>query len=158
MFHMTVSPTLKSGSLIITTEAEMKNPKTTSDYFVATIAEEHQGRALPTTPIKLMAQCPEALGRSVGDLLTRRFHIPKDDLVQRIPRLKMIIAELKNSYLVIRLEPPTDQRPETNNNPPRGRDFMLFHRGIRASINLPKPPPILRRRLPPPNATNHSET
>lgn len=155
---MTVSPTLKTSSLIITKEAEIKNPKTTSDYFIAMIAEEHQGRALPTAPIKLMAQCPEALGRSVGDLLTRRFHIPKDDLVQRIPRLKMIIAELKNSYLVIRLEPPMAERSETANNPPRGRDFIQFHRGIRAAINLPKPPPILRRRPPSPHATSPIET
>ena len=149
--NQSVSSSLSSSSsahLKLTTGEELQNPKQTADYYVAVIAEEHQGRAIPASSLRLMAQCPEALGRSIGNLLRQRFNITSEDLVQKIPRLKIIMVELKDTYLVIRLEPPVDIARGDKIVAHCDRAFSQFYRSIRAVISLPKPPAIIRRRKP----------
>jgi hypothetical protein len=125
---------------------EIKIPKQTASYYVAILAEERQGKTLPATTLRLMAPCPEALGRSMGELLKRRFGVMREDAAQSIPRLKIIMVELENSYLVIRLESPCNQLGSLRSTDPQLRAFSQFFRGLTATLSLPPPSPIIRRR------------
>jgi hypothetical protein len=132
-------------------ENDAKHPTLTADYYIALIAEERQGKPLATPPLRLLAQCPGALGRSVGDLLKRRFQIANENLLQKIPRLKMVMAELRDTYLVVRLEPPLETPNHLHPKKRREQAFNLFYTSLQAAVALPKPTLIIRRRRPDPS-------
>jgi hypothetical protein len=120
------------------------NVKSLNNLYSALINEERQAKPVAGTTIRLMAEKPFELGKTVGKLLKSRFLIRDAKLIQRVARLKIILVELEKSYLVIRLDFPALLAQAKNHGPA----FSRFFKGIHLSMGEPDFEPLVRR-LPP---------